>query len=156
MTDKEQIMDKLYGAIAGLFLVYGISTEEGVGEIIIDLLNEAEYQFQFKEQECEELRMKFCSECGERDDDNIPCKMIRDLDYYLQKEREDNDRYRKALKDIQIFTGKIISNDDRPACVYDVECPLNGGVGFDNHCNENCPFILAKQILDIINKAKGG
>ena len=64
-------------------------------------------------------------------------------------------RYRKALEDIQIFTGKIISNDDRPACVYDVECPLNGGVGFDNHCNENCPFILAKQILDIINKAKG-
>lgn len=55
MTDKEQIMDKLYGAVAGLFLVYGISTEEYVGKIIIDLLNEAEKQFQFKEQECEEL-----------------------------------------------------------------------------------------------------
>ena len=64
--------------------------------------------------------------------------------------------YRKALEEIQTLTGKIISNDDQPACVMDTECPLNGGVGFDNHCNENCPLILAKQILNIINKAKGG
>lgn len=56
MTDKEHIMDELYGAVAGLFLVYGISTEEYVGKIIIDLLNEAEKQFQFKEQECEKLK----------------------------------------------------------------------------------------------------
>lgn len=53
MTDKEQIMDKLYGALAGLFLVYGISTEEGSGKIIIDLLKEVEKQYQSKEQECE-------------------------------------------------------------------------------------------------------
>lgn len=70
MTDKERIMDKLYGAVAGLFLVYGISTEEYVGKNIIDLLNEAEKQFQFKEQECEELKRRIkellhdCNSCN--------------------------------------------------------------------------------------------
>jgi len=58
MTDKEQIMDKLYGALAGLFLVYGISTEEGSGKIIIELLKEAEKQLARKISECEELKKK--------------------------------------------------------------------------------------------------
>lgn len=35
MTDKEHIMDKLYGAVAGLFLVYGTSTEESVGKLLL-------------------------------------------------------------------------------------------------------------------------
>lgn len=70
--------------------------------------------------------MQLCNDCGERADYNIPCKMIRDLDYGLQKEIEENDRYRKALEEIEKIVG---------------ECPA-----FDYN---------AKQILDIINKAKG-
>lgn len=54
--DKEQTTDKLYGALAGLFLAYGISTEEGSGKIIIELLKEVEKQCQSKEQKCEELK----------------------------------------------------------------------------------------------------
>ena len=72
----------------------------------------------------------------------------------LKEKEQECDRYRKALDEIQILAGKIISNDDQPACVYDVECPLNGGVGFDNHCNENCPFVTAKQISTSSTKRK--
>lgn len=61
-----------------------------------------------KTQECEELKeenqkleMQLCNEYGERDDYNIPCKMIRDLDYGLQKEIEENDKYLKALERIE-------------------------------------------------------
>ena len=69
--------------------------------------------------------------------------------------REQAEHYKQALDEINILAGKIISNDDQPACVFDEECPLNGGTGFDNHCNETCPFVSAKQILDIISEAKG-
>ena len=65
-----------------------------------------------KTQECEELKeenqkleMQLCNECGERDDYNIPCKMIRDLDYGLQIELEENARYRKALEEIEKIEG---------------------------------------------------
>ena len=51
-------MTNLSKALAGLFLVYGISTAEGSGKIIIDLLKEVEKQYQSKEQECEELKAK--------------------------------------------------------------------------------------------------
>ena len=124
-----------------------------------------------KTQECEELRQMYKSmvELCESKDEAILEKQA-DIDELKRKIFEfekaggiidegiawegQADRYRKALEEIQTLTGKIISNDDQPACVMDTECPLNGGVGFDNHCNENCPLISAKQILDIINKAK--
>lgn len=67
----------------------------------------------------------------------------------------ENRNLKKALEEIKKLTGKIISNDDQPACVMDTECPLNGGVGFDNHCDENCPFISAKKIMDVIEKVEG-
>ena len=89
-----------------------------------------------KAQECEELQeqnqklqMQLCNECGERDDYNIPCKMIRDLDYGLQKEIEENARYRKALEEIE----GIVFGD------YEIIDPLG-----------------KQQILNIINKAKDG
>ena len=96
-------------------------------------------------QECEELKELLKLRTNDR---------INKLERAISRRNIKIDRYRKELEEIQILAGKIISNDDQPACVYDVECPLNGGVGFDNHCDENCPFISAKQILDIINKAK--
>ena len=88
-----------------------------------------------KTQECEELKeenqkleMQLCNECGERDDYNIPCKMIRDLDYGLQMELEENARYRKALEEIE----KIVSGN------YEILDPL-----------------AKQQISSIVNKAKG-
>lgn len=103
MTDKEHIMDKLYGAVAGLFLVYGISTEEYVGKIIIDLLNEAEKQFQFKEQECEELHteLKFKVEYIQEQRE-----VIKDLEKKLKIAIE-------ALKDIYDKADEIYFDQDR-------------------------------------------
>ena len=90
-----------------------------------------------KTQECEELKeenqkleMQLCNECGERDDYNIPCKMIRDLDYGLQMELEENACYRKALEGIE----GIAKNFGSYAAWQ--EQRIN-------------------KILDIINKAKG-
>lgn len=103
MTDKERMMDKLYGAVAGLFLVYGISTEEYVGKNIIDLLNEAEKQFQFKEQECEELHteMNFKVEYIQEQRE-----VIKDLEKKLKIVIE-------ALKDIYDKADEIYFDQDR-------------------------------------------
>ena len=93
-----------------------------------------------KTQECEvlqeqnqKLQMQLCNECGERDDYNIPCKMIRDLDYGLQKEIEENDRYRKALEEIEEYIN-------------------NQGI---NHKWNMYIQRFRQKILDIIDKAKG-
>ena len=60
------------------------------------------------EQECEELkeenakaRMEICNQCGRRDDYNIPCKQIRDLDYDFQLEIEENEKLKQTLIDIK-------------------------------------------------------
>lgn len=64
--------------------------------------------------------------------------MIRDLDYGLQKEIEENDRYRKALEEIK----EIVK----------INCEEICGRKFED-CNDFlCP---SKNIIDIINKAKG-
>lgn len=97
MTDKEQIMDKLYGALAGLFLVYGISTEEGSGKIIIELLKEAEKQLARKISECEELKEKL---------DFRTKKLTEDLscsNECLRKRMVQCSRYRKALEEIEEY-----------------------------------------------------
>lgn len=112
------------------------------------LKSQLDFEVQQKEcieQECEELKeenqkleMQLCNNCGERDDYNIPCKMIRDLDYGLQKEIEENDRYRKALEEIE----EIVK----------INCEEICGRKFED-CNDFlCP---SKNIIDIINKAKG-
>ena len=69
-------------------------------------------QLKRKEQECEELkeevakaRIEICNQCGEKDDYNIPCKQIRDLDYGLQLEIEENDRLKQALTEIKEIVG---------------------------------------------------
>ena len=103
MTDKERMMDKLYGAVAGLFLVYGISTEEYVGKNIIDLLNEAEKQFQFKEQECEELRTEWNFKVEYIQEQR---EVIKDLEKKLKIVIE-------ALKDIYDKADEIYFDKDR-------------------------------------------
>ena len=137
MKDKERIMDKLYGAVAGLFLVYGISTEEYVGKNIIDLLNEAEKQFQFKEQECEELK-------NQVDEDynyyTTELKTLRDI--ISNKEKRNaalfltSGRYLKAFEEIEEIVKDWYKNE--------WSCYM---------CRKNMDKKL-EDILDIINKAK--
>lgn len=95
-----------------------------------------------KTQECEELkeenqqlRMHFCNDCGEKDDYNIPCKIIRDLDYELQKEIEENNLYHKARDEI------------KKVCLEDTYTFADG---------TQVRYDTLDDILDIINKAKGG
>lgn len=97
-------------------------------------------EYEELKEENQQLRMQLCNDCGERDDYNIPCKMIRDLDYGLQKEIEDNDRYRKALEKIE----KVINNI------------LNSCLGRNTAgcrpAHNVCGDLI--KILDIINKAQ--
>ena len=65
-----------------------------------------------------------------------------------------NEIYKQALQEIKVIVENIINNDDKPVCVNDKECPLNGGEGYDNHCNMECPFILGKQILQKISEVE--
>lgn len=110
MTGKEQIMDKLYGALAGLFLVYGISTEEGSGKIIIDLLKEVEKQYQSKEQECEELKKRATIA-----EDNFACEIQARL--YHQNEwlkfSKENEELKKSVDKIKNY----VKNQ-----MFDVDC----------------------------------
>lgn len=62
------------------------------------------------------------------------------------------DDLKNALSSIAQIADCIINHDDKPACVYESDCPFNGGSGFDNHCDMHCPFIMAKSIIDIANK----
>lgn len=48
-----------------------------------------------------EARMEICNQCGNRDDYNIPCKMIRDLDYGLTVTIDERDKYEQALEEIR-------------------------------------------------------
>lgn len=56
MTNKECVIDELCGAIAGLFLSYGISSKKGAGKIITDLLKRVEKQLQRKIAEFEQYK----------------------------------------------------------------------------------------------------
>lgn len=58
MTDKEQIIDKLYGALVGVFLMYNISPESITGQTIFNLLKEVEEQLASKTRECIKLNDK--------------------------------------------------------------------------------------------------
>ena len=51
--------------------------------------------------EIAQARMAICNQCGEKDDYNIPCKQIRDLDYDLQLEIEENDKLKQTLTEIK-------------------------------------------------------
>lgn len=62
-------------------------------------------------------------------------------------------RYQECLGDIYILARRILRSNE-PPCFDDEECPVNGGVGFDNHCDLTCPFILAKKIIDKIREVE--
>lgn len=92
IVDDELVIDKLYGALAGLFLVYGISTEKGGGKIICDFLKKVEQKLQYKTQECEDLK----SESFTRES-------------LISMQEKEIDRYRKALEEIEEYAKE---NDD--------------------------------------------
>lgn len=64
-------------------------------------------------------------------------------------------KYKQTLQEIKEIAENIVNNDDKPSCVNDADCPLNGGLGYDNHCNTKCPFILGKHILQKISEVEG-
>lgn len=132
IVDDELVIDKLYGALAGLFLVYSISTEKGSGKIICDFLKEVEQKLQYKTQECQRLK----EECETLSLENkelykfvAEFKEERKLkDKYKQK----CDRYRNVLEEIE----EIVSKDYYGDTWADISIKL------DN-------------IRNIINKANG-
>lgn len=65
-----------------------------------ELKNKIEIMEQ-KQEDIAEARMEICNQCGEKTDYNIPCKMIRDLDYGLQIEIEENEKYKQTLEEIR-------------------------------------------------------
>ena len=148
MIDKEHIIvDGVLFDEAGDFLVdYNLNGKfQNVSSFAKEyiILKHLIEQLIQKTQECEELKeeiqkleMEFCNECGEKDDYNIPCRMIRNLNYVLVKEFEVNDRYRKALEEIE----GLISDDEF------VRCPIDDDV--------NCNYFTRNKILNIINKVK--
>lgn len=84
-------------------------------------------------------------------------KAVSDLKFYINSykiiwEIDKKEKYKQALEDVREIAKLIKDDDDKPACVYDEGCPLNGGAGFDNHCNMTCPYVLAKIIDDKINE----
>lgn len=58
-------------------------------------------------------------------------------------------RYEECLCYVRRLAEKILCSN-KPACVNDKECPVNGSVGFDSYCDLTCPFVLAKKIVDKI------
>lgn len=56
---KENSVNKLFGAIAGLFLFYDIQPDKGGGKIVTDRLKEVEKDFKEIQKECEKYKKLF-------------------------------------------------------------------------------------------------
>lgn len=112
MTGKEQIMDKLYGALAGLFLVYGISTEEGSGKIIIELLKEAEKQLARKISECEELKKENT--------------ILKNRKQQLDGATTEAAKYKQALEEIEEYTKTTLRMPLERRVILDILSKVKG------------------------------
>lgn len=73
----------------------------------IEKLKEELAILQQENEDIAEARMEICNQCGEKDDYNIPCKMIRDLDYGLTVTIEERDRYKQTLEEIRDIADKV-------------------------------------------------
>ena len=93
------------------------------------------------------------------------CKLLNSIREELKTEKTMNllnenllTKVIATLQEIKNMAEQIINEEDKPACVYDDDCPMNGGAGFDNHCNEHCPLILSKQIqlkcIEVLEKGE--
>lgn len=137
LLDRESAIDELYGAIAGIFLFYGISPEKGSGKIITDLLKRVEKQLQRKTAECEELKEKLF-------DKNNRMRALC-LRGHFRELLNQNTIYKQALDEIEDIIAKIDADE---CCYGDFDC---------ENCNSDgkCETAAKRTILDIISKAKG-
>ncbi len=98
-------------------------------------------------------RFNVC-ECGVQGVEyyNMMCSDNPDCYYkQLQREKQKNKKLKNTLKEIaEIAKTKIYT----PACFEDPDCPKNGGVGFDNQCDEYCPILTIGKILEKIKEVK--
>lgn len=86
-----------------------------------------------------------------KENEELKAEINRSVDFYDEKLTQ-NIQYKQALEEIREIAKRIVADDDKPSCTNEIDCPLNGGAGYDNHCNMLCPFILGKQIQDKINE----
>ena len=95
-------------------------------------------------EEIAKVRMEICNQCGEKDDYNIPCKQIRDLDYGLQLEIEENHKLKQTLTELGTILTHCMQQDICTTCDYSEECNLG---------DEEIPtYDICKFLLNKINQ----
>ena len=93
-----------------------------------------------------EARMEICNQCGERDDYNIPCKQIRDLDYGLKLEIEENEKLKQTLAEIKKIAEILAPMTNEYENCYDRDrC-------FECDFTEDCSYFNTKRIIQICNE----
>lgn len=125
MTDKESVIDELFGAIAGIFLFYGISSEEGAGRIITDLLKRTEEQLRVAKQALEPFEDEYFN--------GLDTTVIAELAKKSIRLSTENRRLEDALDEIE----KIVTLDK-------THIKYAGST-----------LVICDDILDIIRKARG-
>ena len=94
-----------------------------------------------------EARMEICNQCEERDDYNIPCKQIRDLDYGLKLEIEENEKLKQTLAEIKKIAEILAPMTDEYENCYDRDrC-------FECDFTEDCSYFNTKRIIQICDEA---
>ena len=86
-----------------------LSTKDCIVETCKAQYKELKAENEKLEEEIAKARMEICNQCSERDDYNIPCKQIRDLDYGLQLEIE-NIQLKQTLTEIKEIAEKEVNN----------------------------------------------
>lgn len=102
MPDRESVIDELYGAIAGIFLFYGISPEKGSGKIITDLLKRVKKQLQRKTTECRILEEQTKYVKSEK----YGFFYEEDIDKLVEKEKETYKQSCKNYKEVIRLTAE--------------------------------------------------
>lgn len=146
--DKESIIDELFGAIAGLFLFYGISPEKGSGKIITDLLKRVEELLQRKTAECEILKEQTKYVKSEK----YGFFYEEDIDKLVEKEKETYEHSCKNYKEVIRLTAECENARKR---ILDLEDRImNHAKTIDNYCSrladkrKECEE-LKKEIADL-------
>lgn len=140
MTDKESVIDELFGAIAGIFLFYGISSEEGAGRIITDLLKRTEEQLRVAKQALEPFEDEYFN--------GLDTTVIAELAKKSIRLSTENRRLEDALDEIE---GKIKEINGSDVLTFPDLSLQENAKAIMRQCNKGY-----REILDIISKAKGG
>ena len=87
------------------------------------------------------------------DGESVTVQVTEEQFNEYQRLKQKFKKYYNALGEVENLTKGLFV--EQPPCIGEDDCPYNGGAGFDNHCNEFCQMIIGKEILKVINKAKG-